>query len=118
MELKDFVSEALVQIVRGVAQAQNELKGTGARVSPRMRSTDKSHTIGEAEMDGGQPVSHVEFDVLVTAAEGTGSKGTVGVVVGVLGLGTQAQSEAKSGQESRIKFKVPLLLPLQEGDTK
>ncbi|MGH8758778.1 MAG: hypothetical protein ACREVW_04595 [Burkholderiales bacterium] len=118
MELKDFVAESLIQIVQGVALAQKELKGSGARVSPRMRATDKAHTIGEAEMDGGQPVSSVEFDVVVTATKGKGSKGTIGVVVGALGLGTQAQSESKSGEESRIKFKVPVLLPLQERDSR
>ena len=118
MELRDFVTQSLVHIVSGVAEAQKKLKGTSARVSPRMRSTDKEHTIGQAEMDGGQPVSYVEFDVLVNATKGKGSKGSVGLVVGALGLGTQAQSEAKSGEESRIKFKVPIILPLQERDGK
>ena len=117
MELEDFVAESLIQIVKGVRRAQDELKGTGARVNPHMRSTAKDHTIGEAEMDGGQPVSNVEFDVVVTATKGAGSKGGVGVALGVVGLGTQAQSDSKSGQESRIKFKVPILLPRQQRDS-
>lgn len=116
MELEDFVAESLIQIVNGVRRAQDGLKGTGARVNPQMRSTLAAHTIGNAEMEGGQPVSNVEFDVVVTATKGTGSKGGVGVALGVVGLGTQAQSDAKSGQESRIKFKVPILLPPQQKD--
>lgn len=116
MKLEDFIAESLIQIVNGVRRAQKDLKGTGARVSPQMRMTLKEHTIGNAEMDGGQPVSNVEFDVLVTATEGKGSKGGVGVVVGIVGLGTQAQSDAKQGQESRLKFKIPILLPLQGRD--
>ena len=118
MELKDFVAQSLIHIVSGVAEAQKHLKGTSARVSPRMRSTDKEHTIGQAEMDGGQPVSYVEFDVLVSAGKEKGSKGTIGLVLGTLGLVTQAQSGSKSGEESRIKFKVPIILPLQERDGK
>jgi hypothetical protein len=116
MNLKDFVTETLVQIVSGVVQAQEKLNGTRARANPQMRSTSDKSSIGEAEGDGGQPVYPVEFDVVVTAAEGTGTKGGVGVAVGVFALGSQGQSEAKSGHESRIKFKVPLLLPTQQRD--
>ena len=113
MNLKDFVAESLVQIVGGVVAAQEQLKGTRARVNPLMRVTSDESSIGTAEGDGGQPVYAVEFDVVVTAAEGTGTKGGIGVAVGIVGLGSQGQSESKSGQESRIKFKIPLLLPSQ-----
>lgn len=118
MNLKDFVAESLVQIVSGVTQAQEQLKGTGARVNPLMRFMNDKSSIGDADGDGGQPVYPVEFDVVVTAAEGTGTKGGIGVAVGIVALGSQGQSESKSGQESRIKFKIPLLLPQQKRDTK
>lgn len=116
MNLQQFVAESLVQIVNGVREAQTQLKGSGARVAPLMRNTTAKDSIGSAEGDGGQPVFLVEFDVLVAAAEGTGTKGGIGVVVGVLGLGSQGQSESKTGQDSRIQFKVPLLLPAQSRD--
>lgn len=113
MNLKDFVAESLEQIVRGVIQAQEALKDTRARVNPLMLKTTNHSSIGEASEEGGQPVYLVEFDVAITAEEGTGTKGGIGIAVGMLGLGSQSRSESKSGQESRIKFKVPLLLPPQ-----
>jgi hypothetical protein len=117
MNLKDFVSESLVQIVSGVAQAQEQLHGTRARVNPQMFTTTDKNSIGQAHgSDSDQPVYNVEFDVVVSAAEGTGTKGGIGVAVGFIGLGSQGQSEAKSGHESRIKFKVPLLLPTHKSD--
>ena len=113
MNLQEFVAESLSQIVLGVKQAQSSVAATGARVAPLMRTTIDKESIGQAEGDGGQPVYAVDFDVVVMAAAGKGTKGGIGVVVGAIGLGSQGQSESKIGHESRIRFKVPLLLPPQ-----
>jgi hypothetical protein len=113
VNLEDFVSESLAQIVNGVKKAQTAVARTGARVAPLMRGTTDASSIGAADGDGGQPVYPVEFDLVVSAAEGTGTKGGIGVVVGVFGLGSQGQSESKTGHETRLRFKVPLLLPPQ-----
>ena len=114
MQLDEFVAASLVQIMKGVIKAQEELKGTGGRVNPLMRSTGREHSIGEAEGDGGQPVTLVEFDVAVTAKTSEGSKGGIGVLVAAVGFGAQSQSGKSSGSESRIKFTVPILLPRQK----
>lgn len=113
MDLQDFISESLTQIVNGVIQAQEAVAKTnsGARVAPLMRSTTDSSSIGAAEGDGGQPVYPVEFDVVVSANKGTGTKGGIGIVVGAITLGSQGQSENKNSHETRLRFKIPLLLP-------
>ncbi len=113
MNLKDFIAESLTQIVQGVQQAQDNFKGSEARISPQMRMTQKEHSIGAAEGYGGQPVSYVSFDVSVVASEGTGTKGGIGILVGAIGLGSQGQSEKASSNESRIKFQIPVMLPPQ-----
>jgi hypothetical protein len=53
----------------------------------------------------------LEFDVAVTAQEGTATKGGIGVFAGAIGLGSQGQSTAANQTVSRIKFAVPVLLP-------
>ena len=113
MNIEEFVSESLTQIIRGVQKAQENVTGTGARINPQMRFTRKEESIGEAEGYGGQPVSYVSFNVSVIASEGTGTKGGIGIVVGAIGLGSQGQSESSASNESRIQFKVPILMPTQ-----
>ena len=118
MELREFVSMALTQITEGVVEAQKNLEATGARVNPTLRHLlpkgEKNYpSVGWAEGEGGNPVQMVSFDVAVTASEGTNTKGGIGVVTGVLNLGSSGASEAGKTSASRIAFQVPLLLPSQ-----
>lgn len=112
MNIEDFVRETLVQITNGVVQAQRQLDDTGALVNPFMRVISKEHSIGQADMRTGEVVGLVEFDVAVRAAEGKETKGGIGVVAGVISLGSAGKSDSSSGSESRIKFSIPLLLPV------
>lgn len=111
MNLEDFVAEGLSQIVKGVIKAQKAIHDTEALINPHMRTTSHEHSIGQAEGHGGQPVSYVAFDVAVTATDATGTKGGIGILVGSIGLGSQGKTETSKGSESRIQFKVPVLLP-------
>lgn len=114
MNLEEFVAESLSQIAKGVAKAQQLAAETGALINPEMRVTNSTHTLGEAEGYGGQVLSYVDFDVAVTTTDATGTKGGIGVAVGVLALGSQGRSDQSRGSESRIQFKVPVMWPLQE----
>ena len=114
MELKDFVAETLRQIIDGVSVAQAHGTAKGRRVNPQGLTfrTDQ----GMQMFDGktGQPAQLIEFDVAVSTAEGTQTKGGVGILVGPVGLGSQGRSDAGRSSSSRIKFSVPVLLPCTE----
>ncbi len=116
MDLKEFVGQALTDIVQGVIDAQSLLGTNGKYINPQLSTKQ-----GRLEPQGGlvsiqgQLVQTVEFDVAVTATEGKGTKGGIGVVVGGLALGKHAQRSAESSEVSRIKFAVPVTLPY--GDT-
>jgi hypothetical protein len=56
----------------------------------------------------------LEFDVAVTAAEGSEKKGGIGIVVGSFGIGGQKASNISSQSVSRIKFSVPVPLPFED----
>jgi len=111
MNLEEFVSQTLVQIVSGVRAAQAEAKAHGAEVNP--------HLTGAAEQLGkhgfiwasGGAAQIVQFDVALTVAEGTGTKGGIGVFAGAVSLGSSGQSKLESSSVSRVKFSVPLTLP-------
>lgn len=114
MELKDFIQQTLLQIIQGVSSAQHDPSVGVAKINPteHMRGGDKLldnslYSVGQHL----QLAQMVEFDVAVTAEEGKGTKGGVGIMVGTIGLGAQGQSEARNTTENRIKFKIPLMLP-------
>lgn len=117
MELKDFVRESLLQIIAGVSEAQDELEDTNAETNPRDVIFPKSNLlpyIHDKATGGSKAVDFVEFDVAVTAQEGTQTKGGIGVVMGIVGIGSQGKSEQKNEQHSRLKFKILVALPYKE----
>jgi hypothetical protein len=114
MELKDFVAVTLKQIVDGVIEAQDYARTRGAHVSPLalpMRdSTGKILQVKNRE----DAARDIEFDVAVTTCDGTQTKGGVGIVVGPVALGSQGQSKGEREQTSRIRFCIPVILPMDK----
>jgi hypothetical protein len=119
MNLQSFVTESIVQIVRGIEEASAALKDSTATVSPKNvhpTDTERVHLAGyliEPESHGTYRtvVQRIDFDVAVYAEEGTETKGGIGLMVGPIGLGSQGKSDKSHSSESRIKFAVPIILP-------
>ncbi|WP_397384350.1 hypothetical protein [Prosthecobacter sp.] len=117
MNLQQFIKETLVQIAHGINEADEAVAGIGAAVNPRdvvFDGKDDRPYGYYAEDKKGQfrrAVQSINFDVVVTVAEGTETKGGIGIHVGAIGLGSAGKSEKGQTSESRIKFSVPLLIP-------
>ena len=112
MDLKTFVSQALIQIVEGVNEARSAVKSTGATVNPTFFGDVKNMPKnGSYHIGSGKLAQSVEFDVALTVAEGTETKGGIGVFSGVINLGSSGQSNNENVSVSRVKFTVPLGLP-------
>ena len=115
VELKEFISQALANVVQGVLDAQQVLGANGKYINPELSTQQGTHEKhGKLVSIQGQLVQTVEFDVAVTATEGTGTKGGIGVVAGIFALGSQGQSSEEVSAVSRIKFSVPITLPYGE----
>lgn len=113
MELKDFVCESLKQIVEGVNKAQEPIRRLGGYVNPTVlpKGTNEAH-FGEF-LPSGQQVFFVEFDVAVTVNEQTGTHAEAKLqVASFLSLGAGGNSGDAQQTTQRMKFKVPLALPL------
>lgn len=110
MDLKTFVTETLSQIAEGVTDAQRRCKELGARVNPKVSGNYREHEELWVD-DGGAAAQFVDFDVAITASEGTGTKGGIGITVGAFALGSSGQSQAEKSASSRVRFFVPLVLP-------
>ena len=122
MNLETFISESLTQIARGIEKADSNLTDSTAIVSPRRIKPmpKESGVYGGLEEGDGKPsysrlVESIEFDVAVTVSEGKETKGGIGIMVGSVGLGSQGKSDKEHSAISRLKFRIPFVLPNTEG---
>jgi hypothetical protein len=115
MKLEDYVAESLKEIISGVVKAQNYAKDNGAQINPN----------GMGINNLGQPTFNVnarqvlitgqmiDFDIVVSVTEGDQAKVGAGLFVGPVGLGAQGQVESSNSAVNRIKFCIPVFLPVQ-----
>jgi len=110
MDLRHFIKETLVQIAQGIEDAGTALESSSAIVNPRnvSGSTGTSdakvygYLIEEKENRMRQAVQSIHFDVAVSVAQGTETKGGIGLMVGAVALGSQGKSDASNTSQSRI----------------
>lgn len=110
MQLDEFVSETLKQIINGVVAAQDFGNQKNAKVNP-ITARFHSSTQGQAFCEEtGVPLQHVAFDVAVTVSEGqTTTDGNKSV--GSISVSPAVTSSTQNSSVSRIQFEVPVLLP-------
>ncbi|WGF90770.1 hypothetical protein [Marinivivus vitaminiproducens] len=101
MDLADFVTNALVQIQTGVANAIDQRSDKAGVISPL--SNSKIITKGEIQI--------VEFDVAVTASDKTDVDGHAGIKVLSLNIGGGGSTSSQLSTVSRMRFSVPVILP-------
>jgi hypothetical protein len=103
MELKTFIAQTLVELCEGVSDAQQRVLDLGARVNPALVAGN---------------ITKVDFDVEVSTAEGASAKSGLGVFVGAISAGAQGQMEAKQNSVGRIRFTVPVIMPVTDGNSR
>jgi hypothetical protein len=116
IELQEFVSQALIQIIAGVKQAQTTIGKNGGEINPLFRriNPNDTHLIGwsgDANIID-VTIAPIEFDLALTTSVGDGTKAGIGVFSGLFGAGVQSQMSNTELQLSRIKFSVPISLPI------
>jgi len=114
MKLQEFVNETLKEIIAGVKEAQEYAQSEGASVSPHILARGDNATIHYVLKKDGTHVEQIEFDVAVTSTEGSATEAGAGIFVAAIGLGAKGKSDSSSSSISRIKFSIPLALPIQQ----
>ncbi len=119
MELREYISITLTDIIGGIEDAQEEIKQSESRknkgtlINPKGAFLDKGniqtfvHSISAPQ----RIVERIEFEVLVELEAGEEGKVGIGVFSGVLGIGGQAKLEDKSTEANRLKFSIPVVFP-------
>ncbi|MEM7812079.1 MAG: hypothetical protein AAF532_11425 [Planctomycetota bacterium] len=99
--LSTFIEQTLLEIIRGVASAQESIKSVaeGAKIGPSDPANKSSL------------VRTVDFDIGVAIGSEQQTKGGVGIIVGPITLGSAGQSGDKKDSTNRVQFSVPIRLP-------
>lgn len=98
MQIEEFVSRALVQVARGITQANRELRDEVKQPELNVFSL----SAGQVESEG----RGIEFDLaVVTRANAEGHAGTKWLLE-VVGLDLKGSASSTSENTSRIRFRV------------
>lgn len=114
LDLQTFVTSTLVQIAKGISNAQEELKGTGALVNPGLRGMFASAKISDpvVYISGVQVhIKDVSFDVAITASDEQSAEAGAGIKVWGTRLGADGKISSENSTVSRVQFSVPIVLP-------
>jgi hypothetical protein len=109
MELKDFISQTLIDITQGVVAASVEVEKLGGIVNPR-----PTQHVQTSRHRSGLNIVDVEFHVVISVSDDIKKAGGGGVAIGVVSFGGRGEATSTSGATTTLKFHVPLTLPTKE----
>jgi hypothetical protein len=118
VKLEDFITETLTQIIKGVKNANLVAEENGAVINPENAFRSNNGDILIDNSYSFKVVQEINFDIAITAAEKSDTKGGVGVFVSIIGIGAQLKDSMENSTMSRIKFSVPVKLPSKRANTK
>lgn len=113
MELKEFVSESLLQIFEGIFEAQKDVT---TKYSGYINPVDDSKF---TEFERSYLSTHlsqihtITFNVAIQVSEKENAQAGLTVFSGIFGLGAKAGIEYKDATISRIQFEIPVKFPIQ-----
>lgn len=113
MELQEFITETLTQIVNGVVEAQKKLADTGCLIVPY--TGDMGHNIVSTQTHKARAVQKVKMNIVLNVTEGEGKSSKIGVFK-ILQAGISSEKNMENTQMTSIEFEVPLALPVMNGN--
>lgn len=110
MELREFITQTLININQGIIDAQDQTKDSGIIINPQnIRKRDSN--IYEFYNGNSAPIQEIEFNVVVNVTEGKDSKIAVGAFTGMLSGGVSNTNQNNNSTQTTIKFSIPVQFP-------
>lgn len=105
MELKDFISQTLVEIQTGVQDAIAKTRATNIAgvINP---------VWGTVVDISRQDVQKVDFDIAVTVSDKTAGEANAGIQVVGIKIGGGASGVTETSNISRVRFSIPIVPPV------
>lgn len=104
MQLREFVTKTLVDLIGGVQDAQSQTPPDTV-VPSELRKLIELVKIGCSEMQ------IVEFEVTVKVDEKSGRDSGLSVVAAVLNAGIKGTTAKDQGHAATLKFRIPVKFP-------
>lgn len=115
MELKEFIKGVISDITNAVKECQDEVQN-GSIISPPNGSTEQRMSLQNRPYE----ISHIDFEVAITAETKTTESKEGGIGISVLsafiGGKTSDDETLNSENVSKVRFSIPIVLP--PSDTK
>ena len=118
IELKDFITESLKQMIIGVEEAQKFAKEHNSKINPKDIFFQHGMDARVSSVEQSQKIQMIDFDVAVTTGENAGKEGGIGIFASPIQIGIKGHSGEEISNVSRLKFSIPLLLPVQDPEKK
>jgi hypothetical protein len=113
VELKEFVTESIIQITKGITKAQEDLKEEWVRINPKPNAGVNVISPMLYTAENGAGVFPLTFDVAVSAEDKEGGGG-FGIKVLNVGVNFKDGSQESKSTISRVTFSVPIAYPLKK----
>ncbi len=107
MELKEFISSTLCQIIDGIKDAQEK---HDAFINPKQSRKGPTKEV-YIQDEYGKPITDISFDIAVTAEDKSDAEGGAKISVMSLGFGGKMSETNLSKTASRIQFEIPICYP-------
>ena len=117
MEIKDYIAETLVQITKGIKEAQNRLRDENVIVNPgKTFGSQGNYWIGKQQEHCAvmRRVQEVEMKIGVVSSEEVTGDGGAKVHLGVLNLGAGVEEKGVERNENYVKFSIPVCFPVSD----
>lgn len=110
MDLKEFTTQTLVQIVEGAIEANVQLSGMNSFIPSTNIRTTKGYSIAYDASGIERLMHYVDFDVAITASESDGKSGGAGIKVIPFNFGGNIESKIENQTISRVKYTIPIVM--------
>ena len=114
MELKEYITESLVQITEGINEAMKRLEGTGVIINPNASFySEGQFWIGKNQHQGPvkRRVQMVEMNIVTSVTDATEGQGGAKINVGFFNLGGGVKDTGTEQSTNSIKFSIPICFP-------
>lgn len=113
MKLDKYVEETIKQVISGIGAAKEYGDRNNAQVNPASATCHSKNSTVIFCSETGVLIQEIEFDIAVSVSEGNSTSDAPEITVGSSTMSGNAQTTEKTNSSTnRIKFTIPVLLPL------
>jgi hypothetical protein len=112
MELQEFIKQTLVQITKGITDAQNELKDTECLINP-MGYSSASNQIIEGVQNNSRSIQKIKMNIVLDVTNSSGSNSGIGVSR-IIKAGIDNTESKNEKEVTTVEFEIPISFPVMK----